>query len=145
MKDSVSKRVFDEVERRKWTDAEFARQIGGGADRQHITNWRKRGFPRARYPRVAELFGWTLDELHGNEPIKQRDNKISEPEPNRYDVLVGKDASMFFSEFKKLPGSLQVQVSQLVHLMVGELRRDEAAQRKGAGKRASRSGDRPNA
>jgi transcriptional regulator with XRE-family HTH domain len=111
-------------DRHGWNQPEFAQRIG--AEKQHITNWKARGMPPARYAKVANVLGITVDELLGNKPAKQTTsaNRISEPTVVAYDVKLTESAVMFAAEWAKLPPALQAQVQSLVHSMVAELVRD---------------------
>jgi hypothetical protein len=140
--DDITKRIFAEVKQRGWSGAAFARRINDAYDRQHFQHWKKRGFPKAEYPRVAEIFGWSMDVLFGNE-APQRPAGAAE-QPASYEVLVGANQGLFLAEFRKLPQLLQMQVSQLVHGMVGELVRD-GRRKPAAPASSSRRGQQPNA
>lgn len=114
-----------------WNQAEFASRIE--ANKQHITNWKTRGMPAARYAKVAKVLGITVDELLGSAPVTriEKATKIAEPSVMAYDVKLTEPAVIFAAEWAKLPPALQAQVQSLVHTMVAELVRDERRNKPG--------------
>lgn len=126
MADMITLRAL-EIARDKhgWNQAEFADAIG--ADKQHVTNWKARGFPPARYAKAAQVLGITVEELISGKKQAQdapHPSRIEEPSVAAYDVKVTPEAMMFAAEYLKLPKALQSQVSALVHMMVAELARE---------------------
>lgn len=125
MVDAVTERALRLAKDKGWNQSEFAEAIG--ADKQHITNWKKRGFPPARYARTAEVLGVSVEELiTGKKPATQvtSASRIAEPTTRLYGHDVTEEAVMFAKEWEKLTPPLRAQVQALVHVMVAEIVRD---------------------
>lgn len=112
-------------ERHGWNQPEFAQRIG--AEKQHITNWKKRGMPPARHAKVAEVLGISVDELLGKKPRQQviTTQQVKEPTVMAYNIQVSRAAMLFAAEFEKLTPALQSQLQSMVHTMVAELVRQD--------------------
>lgn len=54
----------DEREARQWTKAQLAQALGVSV--QRLNHWEKRGVPQRMLPKIAKLFGWSLDRMLNN-------------------------------------------------------------------------------
>lgn len=136
MKDQVTERALKIAKDRfGWNQRQFAEKLG--ADKQHITNWLARGMPSSRHMPVAKLLKMSVEELLTGEHAENVGDliaaaRISEPSFVAYGVKLTEDAVLFAAEWAKLPKSLQSQITALVHVMAGELARDERKKPKGS-------------
>lgn len=125
MADVITLRALQLAADKGWNQSKFAELIG--ADKQHVTNWKSRGFPPARYAKTAEVLGITVEELlTGRKDAQEsaRPSRIEEASVAAYNVKVTPEAMLMAAEWSKLPPALQAQFSALIHMTVAELARE---------------------
>lgn len=116
----LTKRVLDLAYSRKgWNQVELAEALGVG--KNNVTNWKARGIPYSMLPKAAEKIGCTVDELlTGKTQAAQKARTVTE-----WGITVTEEGFLFAAEFDKLQEPFKKQIHDLVHGMVGTVKREE--------------------
>lgn len=119
----MTKRVLAlALDRRGWDQTQFASQMG--VEKAAVTNWKnpKRGFPFSQLPRAAEKIGCTVDELlTGTAPATNSAARTV----TEWGITVTEAGFIFAAEWDKLDEPEKTQIHNLVHGLVGKIKRDE--------------------
>lgn len=118
----LTKRVLDlAFHLKKWNLVEFANAMN--VEKQHVNNWKERGIPHSRLPKAAQVLGVTVDELlTGVHPV----NPPEEPRTvTHWGITVTEAGFLLAKEWDQLQEPEKTQIHNLVHGIVGKLRREE--------------------
>jgi transcriptional regulator with XRE-family HTH domain len=116
-------------EKRGWNQPEFAEAMG--VDKQHVTNWKRRGMPASRYEKAARILDITVDELLGGPANAVRSTSRVSDDIGTYGHGVTKEGMAFAREWQKLREPLKTQVHTMVETLVAEQVRADSKAGKG--------------